>query len=545
MGRLALRLFGAPQVEFGGHPVSLRLQKELALLIYLAVTSRPHTRMTLATLLWPEQEQRSALAALRRVLYQLRVDVGDTGEDLLEVTPHLVCLRPDVERWLDTQQFTDATQLCAGHTHPPDAPHASCVATLDAAVRLYCDDFLAGFSLVDSPEFDEWQFFEREGLRAEYLRVLALLTTYYEQNGDYEQAIKTARLWIAREPYHEPAYRALIRLYALTGQHAAARRQYDACKRILAEQLGVQPHPETERLYQSLGVSSGSATPHPRTSYTRSGAVYLAYQTIGAGPVDLLNIGGFISHLEQVWEEPDLARFYGRLGEAARVIIYDKRGVGLSDRIGPPATVAQQVADAKAIIRATGSARVVVFAVSDGAAVAIPLAAQHSEQVSGLVIYGGQAKGVRSADYPWGLTPEQYQLWAEKLVKGWGGSINLEHFASTRSDDERLRLWWGQMQRLAASPGAVKAILEGIRDSDVRSLLQRIRVPTLVLHRRGDRSVPVESGRYLASHIPQARYVELPGDDHWWWVGDTRPLHDEIERFLLNQISSGGRVQRR
>jgi pimeloyl-ACP methyl ester carboxylesterase len=498
--------------------------------------------MALATLFWPEHDQRNALAALRRALYQLKVDAG---EDMLEVTPHLVCLRPDIELWLDTQQFLDAAHLCAGHAHPPDAPLASCVATLDAAVKLYRDDFLAGFSLADSAAFDDWQFFAREGLRAEYLRILALLTAYYEHNGAYEHAIATARLWVSREPYHEPAHRALIRLYALTGQHAAARRQYDACKRILAEQLGVQPHQETERLIQTLEASAGSATSRPQTLYTRSGRVYLAYQIIGAGPVDLLHVGGFISHLEQVWEEPDLARFYGRLSEAARVILYDRQGVGLSDRTGSPDTIAQQVADARAIIHAAGSRRVVILAVSDGAAVAIPLAIQYPELVSGLVIYGGQAKGVRSAEYPWGLTPEQYQRWAEKLVKGWGGPINLEHFAPTRSDDERLRLWWGQMQRLAASPGAVKAILEGIRDSDVRSLLQRIRVPTLVLHRRGDRSVPVESGRYLASHIAQARYVELPGDDHWWWVGDTRPLHEEIERFLSEQTASGAHKRRR
>lgn len=542
MAQLSLRLFGAPQVEYKGHPVSLRLQKELALLVYLAATSRPHTRMALATLLWPEHEQRSALAALRRTLYQLRVDAG---EGMLEVTPQRVSLHPDAELWLDTRQFVDAAHVCAGHTHPPDALPTSCSDVLDAATKLYRDDFLAGFSLADSPAFDEWQFFEREGLRAEYVRILALLTNSHEHNGAYEQAIETARRWVSREPYHEPAHRALMRLYARTGQHAAARRQYEICRRLLAEQLGVEPHQETQRLYKSLGEMSDSATPRPQTLYTRSGSVYLAYQTIGAGAVDLLHIGGFISHLEQIWEEPDLARFYRRLGEAARVIVYDKRGVGLSDRIASPATIVQHVADAQAIIRAAGSERVVIFAASDGAAIAIPLAAQHPEQVSGLVIYGGQAKGVRNAEYPWGLTPEQYQRWVEKLVKGWGGSINLEHFAPTRIEDERLRLWWGQMQRLAASPGAVKAILEGIRDSDVRSLLGRISVPALVLHRRGDRSVPVESGRYLANHISEARYVELPGNDHWWWIGDTRPLHEEIERFLSDLTSSGGHMQRR
>jgi DNA-binding SARP family transcriptional activator/pimeloyl-ACP methyl ester carboxylesterase len=528
MEQLSLRLLGAPQVAFGGHPVSLRLQKELALLIYLAVTSRPHTRMALATLLWPDHDERSALAALRRTIYQLKVDMGET---VLEITPNLVRLRPDAFLWLDTQQFAIAMHHCTGHGHPPDAPLASCVETLEDGVALYRDNFLSGFSLPDSEAFDEWQFFEREGLRADYVRVLALLTTYYERHEAYDKAIETARLWLGREPYHEPAHRALIRLYAVTGQQAAARRQYETCKRVLAG-LGVQLDQETERLYQSLGASECGSTSRPQSQYTRNGNVYLAYQTIGASAIDVLQIGGFITHLEQVWEEPDLARFYRRLSTASRVILYDKRGVGLSDRTGSPATLEQQVADAEAILRATRSERVIILAVSDGAAVAIPLAIQYPELVSGLLIYGGQARGVRSADYPWGLTPEQYQRWTARLVSGWGGPVNIEYFAPTRAQDERLRLWWAQMQRLASSPSAVKTILEEMRDTDIRSLLEHIRVPTLVLHRRSDRCVPVESGRYLATHIPQARYVELPGDDHWWWVGDTQPLHDEIERFI-------------
>lgn len=540
MGQLSLRLFGAPQVEYDGRPVSLRLQKELALLVYLAVTARPHTRMALATLLWPEHDQPGALAALRRTLHQMKVDLG---EHLLQVTPQTVRIHPEAKLWLDTRQFSAAAHQCAGHEHPPDDLPAACVAALETAARLYLDDFLAGFSLPDSPGFDDWQFFEREGLRAECLRILALLTTTYERHGAYEQAIEMARLWLAREPYHEPAHRALIRLYALTGQQAAARRQYETCKRILTEQMGVQPSQETERLYRSLEDLSGDSSLHPQTRYTRNEDVYLAYQTIGTGACDLLNVGGFITHLEQLWEDPDLVRFYGRLGRTARVLIYDKRGVGLSDRTGAPATVEQQVADARAVMQAAGAERVVVFAVSDGAAVGISLAVRHPEQVAGLVIYGGQAKGVRSDDYPWGLTSEQYERWADKLVRGWGGPINLEYFAPTRVQDERLRLWWAHMQRLAASPGAVKVILKGIRDSDVRALLPRIRVPTLVLHRRGDRSVPVESGRYLASHIPQARYVELPGADHWWWLGNTDTLHEEIERFLRYLSVPGQRTK--
>ncbi|MGZ3639075.1 MAG: alpha/beta fold hydrolase, partial [Ktedonobacterales bacterium] len=359
-----------------------------------------------------------------------------------------------------------------------------------------------------------------------------------EQQQDYDQAIEMARRWLSREPYHEPAHRALIRLYTLIGQPAAAARQYDLCKRLLFEEMGMPPHPETERLYQAIKDRSGDLTVRPQTHYTQSGTTYLAYQTMGAGVVDLFVIGGFISHLEQLWEEADLAGFVQHLSTVARVIVYDKCGVGLSDRVGTVPSRERQIADALAILRAAGSSRVVILAVSDGAATAIPLAVQHPEHIVGLIIYGGQAKGVRSAEYPWGLSPTQYQHWMEKLVKGWGGPINLEYFAPSRAHDQRLRQWWAQTQRLASSPGAVQRILEGIRDADVRPLLQHLRVPTLILHRSGDRCVPVESGRYLASHIPQARYVELSGDDHWWWVGDTHHLLEEIKGFTEHQHSA-------
>ncbi|MGZ3673634.1 MAG: alpha/beta fold hydrolase [Ktedonobacterales bacterium] len=535
MEQLSLRLFGAPQVTCHGQPISLRFHKELALLIYLAGTNRLHTRLALATLFWPEQDQPSALAALRRTLYQLKVDLG---EGILDVTRGTVRLSAEVEVQVDTRTFLEAAHLCRGHAHPPQAPFASCVAVLEIAVRLYVDDFLAGFSLPDSPLFDDWQFFEREGLRAECLRILAMLTAYYEQQQDYDQAIEMARRWLSREPYHEPAHRALIRLYTLIGQPAAAARQYDLCKRLLFEEMGMPPHPETERLYQAIKDRSGDLTVRPQTHYTQSGTTYLAYQTMGAGVVDLFVIGGFISHLEQLWEEADLAGFVQHLSTVARVIVYDKCGVGLSDRVGTVPSRERQIADALAILRAAGSSRAVILAVSDGAATAIPLAVQHPEHIVGLIIYGGQAKGVRSTEYPWGLSPTQYQHWMEKLVKGWGGPINLEYFAPSRAHDQRLRQWWAQTQRLASSPGAVQRILEGIRDADVRPLLQHLRVPTLILHRSGDRCVPVESGRYLASHIPQARYVELSGDDHWWWVGDTHHLLEEIKGFTEHQHSA-------
>ncbi|MBA3822979.1 MAG: alpha/beta fold hydrolase [Ktedonobacterales bacterium] len=532
MKHLSLRLFGAPQVEYDGRPIATRFQKELALLIYLAVTHRPHTRLALAAVFWPEHDEQSALAALRRALYQLKRDVGD---GVLEVTRQMVGLSTAVDLEIDTVIFREAAQGCQGHLHPPLAPFAACAASMEAAVRCYTDDFLAGFSLPDSPMFDEWQFFEREGLRAECLRILALLTSYYEQEHAYDHAIEMARHWLRREPYHEPAHRALIRLYTRLGQHAEATRQYDFCKRLLAEHLGVQLHPETEHLYQASKTRAEHLTTRPTTHYVQNGTTYLAYQTVGTGEVDLLIVMGFMSHLEQLWEDPDFADFVQQLSTLARVIIYDKRGVGLSDRTGIAPSTEDHIADALAILDAVRSPRAIVLGISDGAATGIQLAVQHPEHIAGLVLYGGQAKGVQSADYPWGLTPTQYQRWMERLVKGWGGPINLEYFTPSRAHDPRLRQWWAQTQRLASSPGAVQTILEEIRDRDVRLLLPQICVPTLILHRLGDRCVPVESGRYLATHIPQARYAELAGDDHWGWMGDTQILLAQIAHFIATQ----------
>src|SRR5690348_3518448 len=333
LSQISLYLFGPPRVEHAERPVTMRLQKEMALLVYLAETSRAHTRMALATLFWPELDQSAAFAALRRTLYQLKSDIG---ENLLDSTPRTVSLRQDVAIWRDTGQFLNAARQCIIHDHPPDAPLASCLAAMRDAVTLYLDDFLAGFSLPDCPMFDEWQFFAREELRAEYLRILALLTASYERLGDWERGAEIARLWLSREPDHEPAHRALIRLYAMGGHYAAATRQYEICRRMLAEHLGAEPDEETEHLYLSIEAPSFHMTTRPQTRYVRSGTAYLAYQTIGEGPVDLLHFGGFISHIEQLWEEPELARFYQQLRQFARIIVYDKRGIGLSDRVGAP-----------------------------------------------------------------------------------------------------------------------------------------------------------------------------------------------------------------
>jgi pimeloyl-ACP methyl ester carboxylesterase/class 3 adenylate cyclase len=260
--------------------------------------------------------------------------------------------------------------------------------------------------------------------------------------------------------------------------------------------------------------------------------VHIAYQAIGAGPVDIVMVGGFVSHLEQIWEEPGLAQFLRRLSAAARVILFDKRGVGLSDRVGYPPTLEDTMDDLLAVLDAVGARCPVLFGVSEGGPNSILFAATYPERIAALILYGTAAKFTRVPNYTWALTGEQFDRWRERLVAGWGGPVGLEYFAPTRAQDTVFQEWWARMLRLGSSPGNVQAVLGAARDIDIRPVVPAIRVPTLVLHRTGDRVMRVEGARYLAQRIPGATYVELAGEDHWWWVGETDSLLARITAFV-------------
>lgn len=247
MVQLKLFLFGRPRLERAGQPLEIRLRKALALLVYLAATNHSHSRDALATLLWPDFDQRKARGNLRRTLSRLNQTLG---EDQLVIDREAVGLSHQAGLWLDVAHFH--TQLAQTQTHDHDLNEVcpNCLAPLTEAAACYSDDFLAGFTLPDCPEFDEWQFFQSESLRQALAGVLERLVQGYTTRNDFEAAIPHARRWLGLDPLHEAAHRELIRLYARTGQHAAAARQYQECVRILAEELGVSPHAETRALYE-------------------------------------------------------------------------------------------------------------------------------------------------------------------------------------------------------------------------------------------------------------------------------------------------------
>jgi class 3 adenylate cyclase/esterase/lipase len=276
-------------------------------------------------------------------------------------------------------------------------------------------------------------------------------------------------------------------------------------------------------------AATGIMGPMRDVRYAKSGETNIAYQVTGDGPIDLVLVAGFVSHLELDWEDPRSAYFLERLGSFARLIRFDKRGTGLSDRPDVLPDLETRMDDLRAVMDAVGSERAAVFGYSEGGPMSVLFAATYPARTSALALYGAYAKRIRSDDYPWAPTLAERQRYADETEQEWAFSADMQRMCPTA--DEAMARWWEMRARAAASPGAARALIEMNSQIDVRDVLPAIRVPTLVLHRSGDRDSNVEEGRYIADRIEGAHFVELPGDDHVPWI-DADQVVDEIEEFL-------------
>lgn len=269
--------------------------------------------------------------------------------------------------------------------------------------------------------------------------------------------------------------------------------------------------------------------------YARSGDAAIAYRAFGEGPRDLLVIGGFVGHLEILFELPAARRFSDRLASFARVITFDKRGMGLSDRDAGAYTIENVTRDAIAVLDAAESERATLLGISEGGPAATMIAATHLSRVASLVLYGTYARLSRAGDYPQGLPTEQlHGTWAW-MAEHWGDPSDLRIWAPSLADDPETREWWARMLRSGASPGVIETLGQMYERLDVRPLLGSIRVPTLVVYRADDRVTPPALPETLAVGIPDARAVELAGEDHLWFAGDQDALLDEIEEFMTGR----------
>jgi pimeloyl-ACP methyl ester carboxylesterase len=270
----------------------------------------------------------------------------------------------------------------------------------------------------------------------------------------------------------------------------------------------------------------------PEITFAKAGDLSIAYQVIGEGDVDVILVPQWLSNIEQYWEHPLAAYFLRRVAAFSRLIMFDKRGTGLSDPVPGTQTLEERMDDVLAVMDAVESERAVLLGTSEGGPLAALFAATYPERCVSLILYGTLARWLEDTDYPQGRPPAVVAAYGQRWIEGWGSGASLGVLSPSLARDDTFRRWWGRFERHSVRPGMVKPIFEAINALDIRPVLPAIKVPTLVLHRRDDRLIDVANARYLAEQIPGARYVELPGEDHIWFAGDADALLDEIEEFV-------------
>lgn len=568
-----LFLMGPPRLEKNGKAVAISRRKEIALLAYLTTTHKPHSRDSLAALFWPDYDQSSALANLRRELSRLN---KKTGGQVLSIDRMQVSLNQEADLWLDRDAFAGDLKTVREHDDFPENLCEACLQSLIEAVELYKDDYLSGFSLPDSPGFDDWQFFETEELRQSFADALQRLILFYFQRADYDQAIPFARRWLALDTLHEPAHQRLMQLYALSGQQAAALRQYQEISRLLKEELGVKPEKETVELYQAIRTrqlappkaEDESRSPPLRTSELapenapsklslppdvpdsppsdtqRSTEIYspaaqpnqtivhlpqqevrmctspdgvrIAYATSGRGPF-FVKAANWLSHLEFDWNSPVWRHWITNLSRHHTLVRYDKRGCGMSDWQVENMSFEAFVSDLETVVDTLGAERFPLLGISQGGATALAYAVRHPERVSHLILYGAYARGRYHRSY----SKEEAEVGDTRLKMieiGWGkDNPAFRQFFTTsfmpEATPEQMH-WFNDLQRISTSPENAIRLEKVVFNVNVSDLLNQVSVPTLVIHAAQDEVVPFEEGRYFATNIPNARFVALDSKNH-------------------------------
>lgn len=366
---------------------------------------------------------------------------------------------------------------------------------------------------------------------------------------------------VARHPHRERLWASLIRALYQSGRQADALEAYQRVRRSLEEDLGLEPSPDLRELEvavlthdpllrpsavpgrpRHLAPVDGRRAATPETHYARTDdGVHIAYQVIGDGPVDLLFFGPPISHVELAWDQPTIASFYEGLAGFSRLIVFDKRGVGMSDPVAGAPTLDERANDVRAVMDAVGSHSAVMLGTSDGGELGIVMATRHPERTRALVMYSCFARVSRSADHPIGVPADIHAAFLALVESDWGGEEFIGLVIPSLAADPELTQAFSRFARRAVSPGGAVAQFRRNFVDDVRPMLPHVRVPTLVLHAAGERFIRAAQGRYLAEHIPGACYVELPGGDHLPYGDNADAVVTQVRRFVQEQSSSQGR----
>ncbi len=274
----------------------------------------------------------------------------------------------------------------------------------------------------------------------------------------------------------------------------------------------------------------------PETKYTKSGRINIAYQVFGSGPLDLVYIPGWVSNIDWMWACPELVDFFTALGKMVRVILFDKRGTGLSDRVVELSTLEERMDDIRAVMDAVDSEKAILFGHSEGGSVSALFAATYPDRTIALITFGIFAKRRYAPEYPWAPTVEERQKVYDMIENSWGsGDMDLESLAPSKADDKIFMDWLANYFRSGASPSAAMVLTKMNTEVDIIDILGSIKVPTLILQRTRDVDVKIEEGRFIADHIENAQFIELEGSDHLFWVGDTDEILDHIRSFISKE----------
>ena len=486
--------------------------------------------------MWPELAPDRAANNLQVRLSELRRAFRSAGEEdrLVTRAPGYVLRAAPAE--LDVLRFEELVAEGRASLAAGDAAVAE--ERLGEALGLWRGPALAGAEYAP--------FARAEAARLEEARLSALEARVDAQlaRGRDAELIGELEALTAAYPLRERfSSQRMLALYR-AGRQADALRAYRELRAVLIEELAIEPTPELRDLEARIlrqdptlvgapahGANAGR-TAAPQTHYAESGGVHIAYQVLGAGELDIVFVPGLISHLDLWWEDPTAARFFRRLASLGRLIMFDKRDTGLSDSAPGDTALEQHVDDLQAVMRACKSSSAVLFGYSEGSPTSILLAATHPERVSALILGAAFARATSAPDYPCGPDSDPpFDALEHLAAHRWGQGESVEWFAPSRADSPRARAGFARWERMAASPSSALRVLRMIRAIDVRGALSTIEAPTLVIQRSDDRITRPCHGRYLADHLPHARYFEQSGD-HLLWLGDTDAMLAEIEEFL-------------
>jgi len=546
-GMVDFGILGPLEITAGGRPLPVQGARTRAVLAMLLVhAGQVVAADRLTGELWAGQPADRAAASLQVRVSQLRKALRAAGEaDRLITRPPGYLLRVAPGE-LDAARFEGLSR--DGETALAAGDGALAARRLDEALGLWRGPALAD---VDGAPFAQAEAgrLEERRLAALESRAEALLAC-----GRHRELIAELETLTAAYPLRERLWsHRMLALYR-SGRQAEALRAYRDLRAILTGDLGIEPSPalrelEGRILRQDAALAPpasgedrgggpggrggrGEAEP-PVTRYAcSSDGVHIAYQVLGQGDRDIVIVPGLISHLDLWWEDPYAARFYRRLASLGRLIMFDKRDTGLSDRAAGEDTAEQRIEDVRAVMRACGSDRAVLFGYSEGGPMSILFAARYPERVTALILGAASARWPAAPGYPCGQQTEEMASAIEDLAaRRWGQGDSIDWYAPSVAGSPAARRSLARWERMAASPSAILRMIRMIREIDVREVLPGISVPALIIQRRHDRITPPCHGRYLAAHLPGARYFEQPGD-HLLWLGDTDTMFGQIREFL-------------